>query len=155
MTTDQLLAFVAERGLRFELLPDGRPTLRGPKEEVTPLLLDMLRQPEYREAIVKKLGGDPSKAPAVVTQAAALPPSEPPAVTVAAVEVSAAPPEPPPFPVLPPVPSPLVLPDDGREIECLWDDGDVVSYPAGQRPFSPVAWRYPSGEWTALRGRRE
>lgn len=48
------------------------------------------------------------------------------------------------------------LPADDREIECLWDDGTIVPYPASERPFSPVAWRYPrETTWTKLREIRE
>jgi hypothetical protein len=55
MSTDTLLAFLEERGLKVELTADGTPTLRGPKEEATPALLDVLKMPVHREEIVRRL----------------------------------------------------------------------------------------------------
>jgi len=53
MTLDELLEIVEERGLSVTLGPDGQPRLRGPKEEATPALVEMLRL--CRDDIIERL----------------------------------------------------------------------------------------------------
>ncbi len=58
MKTNDLIQLVRGRGLRFALMPDGRPSLRGPaklQHEVTPKLLKVLARPEHREEILRRL----------------------------------------------------------------------------------------------------
>ncbi len=52
----------------------------------------------------------------------------------------------------PPPPTALACPPDGATIECLWDDGEIRSYPDGVWPSQPVAWRLPGvTAWHRLR----
>lgn len=43
MTTDQVLAVLKGRGLEVVIRPDGAPALKGPPDQVTPALRDVLR----------------------------------------------------------------------------------------------------------------
>lgn len=58
MTTDELLAELADRGLTLILGEDG-PRLRGPRTMATPTLLAVLRW--HREEITRRLGGLPER----------------------------------------------------------------------------------------------
>ena len=59
MTVTEIVALAAERGLRLEVGHDGAPRLRGPREEVTPALVAVLRL--YREEIVEALRPAPPR----------------------------------------------------------------------------------------------
>lgn len=59
MTTDEVLAELAARGLKVVLTPDGSPALLGKREEVTPALMGALRW--HRDEIVRRL--KPADAP--------------------------------------------------------------------------------------------
>ncbi len=58
MSTDDLLAELAERGLAIAFV-GGNPTLRGPAEAATPVLIRVLKR--HREEIVRRLAPPPPR----------------------------------------------------------------------------------------------
>lgn len=58
MTVAEIVGLAAERGLRIEVDYLGNPRLRGPREEVTPALLTVLKL--YREDLVEALPREPA-----------------------------------------------------------------------------------------------
>lgn len=65
MTTDQMLAVLAERGLAIVLREDGSPVLRGDKNLATATLMRALQH--HKEEIVRRLR--PQPAPIVTSRA--------------------------------------------------------------------------------------
>lgn len=53
MSTDELLGIVTERGLRVILRPPGQLSLAGPRPEMTPALMRVLKL--HREMILERL----------------------------------------------------------------------------------------------------
>jgi hypothetical protein len=154
MTIDDILEILSERGLRIVVGPDGGPILRGPKEEATPALLDVLRI--YRTEILARLQDVAAEDKASRKEPEVAPAS---AETVRpSVERPDRTPEPAQAPAEDPSPRPgaATASTGERPIECKWGRGHIGPHlsPESGWPAGAGWWRYVGDtDWQPIPGR--